>query len=525
MTNRLYLRSLASAGLVLAAVTMAACSGGDGGTTDPPDGPTTGTIAVSATTTGDDQDANGYSVMLDGTDKAAIGANESVNLSDVSPGNRSVALSGVAQNCSVGGEHPRSVSVTAGATAPAAFEISCVAAVGSIEVTVSTTGDGTDPDGYLVSVDGGAGEAIDANGSVTVADVAAGMRQVALGGAASNCQVLGSNPQSVDVPAGGQAQVAFSVSCMAPPPGKIAFLSSRDGVQLEVYVMNGAGGGVTRVTEMAEVKWAPAARLSPDGTRILFVTEDPPDLWVVNTDGTGLLNLTNSPEEENPSSLAWSPDGTRIAYAVGSEGDTGLWVMNSDGSGRTQLSDMGADYLDWTPDGTRIAFQAVDPVLCCDSYIWSMNSDGSGLEQLSEGSDRHPHWSPDGTRIAFLRSAAGGGSDLWMMNADGTNPHLIVSQASRIAWSPDGTRIAFSGVGLETVRPDGSGRLQLVDMNIDSRSGYPYWSPDGSTIAFMSYPNGVLGEPRDIFTIKPDGTGLTNITNHPAADEIGSWGP
>jgi len=63
-------------------------------------------------------------------------------------------------------------------------------------------------------------------------------------------------------------------------------------------------------------------------------------------------------------------------------------------------------------------------------------------------------------------------------------------------------------------------------MNIDNSSGYPYWSPDGSTIAFMSWPSGIPGGgPRDIFTIKSDGTGLTNITSHPAADEIGSWGP
>ena len=68
----------------------AACGGSDG-PTDLPEGPTTGTIAVSAVTTGDDHDTNGYSVILDGTEKAAIGANGSVNLSDVSPGSRSVS--------------------------------------------------------------------------------------------------------------------------------------------------------------------------------------------------------------------------------------------------------------------------------------------------------------------------------------------------------------------------------------------------------------------------------------------------
>lgn len=516
------------AGWLATLLMLGACGGSDSGPTgpsNPPPGPTTGTISVSVTTIGDSQDTDGYSVMLDGTAKAAIGANGSVSLSSVSPGNRLVSLSGVAQNCAIDGEHPQSVSVSAGVTAQASFQIVCVVAVGSIEVTVTTAGAGTDPDGYLVRVDGGGGEAVSANEVITLDLVTSGTRQVGLDDVDTNCQVQGENPTTADVPVGGQAQVAFSVSCVAPPPGTIAFLSSRDGVQLEVYVMNGAGGGVTRVTQMPEIKWAPIARLSPDGTRILFVTVDPPDLWAVNTDGTGLLNLTNSPEEENPTALAWSPDGSRIAHGVGSEGGTGLWVVNSDGTGRQQLSNMAADYLDWSPDGTRIAFQAVDPVVCCDSYIWFVNSDGSGLQQLSEGNDGHPHWSPDGTRIAFLRSAPGGGFDLWIMNVDGSDPHLIVAQASRLAWSPDGSRIAFSGVGLETVNPDGSGRLQLVDMNIDSNLGYPYWSPDGSTIAFMSWPSGIPERPRDIFTIRTDGSGLTNITSHPAADEIGSWGP
>jgi len=512
--------------LLLSVAVAAACSGSDNGTTDPPDGPTTGTIAVSATTGGDDQDTNGYSVMLDGTEKAAIGANGSVNLTSVSPGNRSVSLSGVEQNCTVGSEHPRSVSVTAGATAQAAFEVSCVATVGSIEVTVSTTGDGTDPDGYLVTVDGGAGEPIGVNQSLTISNVRTGNRQVELSDAAANCSITGANPATAAVPLGGAAAVSFAVECVQPPPGKIAFVSSRDGPQDEIYIMNGAGGGVTRLTNMAEEKWWPVARLSPDGTQVLFAAGDPADLWIVNIDGTGVLQLTNSTEWElDYSSATWSPDGTKIAYI---DNSASPWIMNRDGTGKTLLSDLrGGGGLSWSPDGTRIAFSAQDPVVCCDNYIWSINLDGSGLQQLSDGTDvidLTVKWSPDGAQIAFVRVMPG--HDLWVMNADGSDPTLVATSASRPAWSPDGSLIAFAGQGLEMVRPDGSERRQLVDMDIQQDSGFPYWSPDGSTIAFMSWPNGIPGGgPRDIFTIKSDGTGLTNITNHPAADEIGSWGP
>ena len=503
----------------------AACGGDDGGTTGPSDGPTTGTIAVAATTTGDDMDINGYSVMLDGTERAAIGSNGSVNLTSVDPGSRSVSLSGVAENCAVGGEHPRSVSVSAGATAQAAFEVACVATVGSIEVTTTTTGEGVDPDGYVVTVDGGSGQSIGANQTLTIPDIPVGNRQVELSDIASNCSVAGENPTSATVPLGGSVDVSFDISCTAPPPGTIAFISSRDGPQDEVYIMNGAGGGVTRLTDMAEPKHPPTARLSPDGTKVLFAAGEPADLWVANVDGTGLQRLTNATEWSiDHVNAVWSPDGTQVAYSD----DGVIWMINDDGTARTLFTDLySSQNPAWSPDGTRIAFTAQDTSVCCDHYIWSSNVDGSDLQQLSGGTDvidRQARWSPDGARIAFVRGVTDWG--IWVMNADGTGSQLVVADVGRPAWSPDGSLIAFAGQGLETVRPDGSDRRQLVDMNIDTDSGYPYWSPDGSTIAFMSWPSGTAGAGyRDIFTIKPDGSGLTNITNHPAEDAIGSWGP
>jgi Tol biopolymer transport system component len=47
------------------------------------------------------------------------------------------------------------------------------------------------------------------------------------------------------------------------------------------------------------------------------------------------------------------------------------------------------------------------------------------------------------------------------------------------------------------------------------------WSPDGSQIAFTSPRNGSW----DIYTIRPDGTDLTRITDSPNAEFSPSWSP
>ena len=64
----------------------------------------------------------------------------------------------------------------------------------------------------------------------------------------------------------------------------------------------------------------------------------------------------------------------------------------------------------------------------------------------------HPDWSPDGARIAF-DADTGGGNEIWVVNADGSNAAVIVlrsidcaiscGEVALPAWSPDGSEIAF----------------------------------------------------------------------------------
>src|SRR5438309_1386348 len=181
----------------------------------------TGTLTVTASTTGSNLDPDGYTVTLDGnasTSQPLATNGGTATFKAVAAGSHSVALSGVATNCTVSGPNPQSVTVPADGTASASFTVTCVAQTGTLTVTASTTGSNLDPDGYTVTLDGNAStsQPLATNGgTATFNAVAAGSHSVALSGVATNCTVSGPNPQSVTVPAGGTASASFTVNCTA----------------------------------------------------------------------------------------------------------------------------------------------------------------------------------------------------------------------------------------------------------------------------------------------------------------------
>src|SRR5438034_10616389 len=64
-------------------------------------GPNTGAIRITVTTTGAELDGNGYSIALDGGAGQAIPVNDTVTLAGLSAGSHHVLLSGLAVNCAV----------------------------------------------------------------------------------------------------------------------------------------------------------------------------------------------------------------------------------------------------------------------------------------------------------------------------------------------------------------------------------------------------------------------------------------
>jgi hypothetical protein len=172
-----------------------------------------GNLSVTTTTSGEDVDPDGYEVSVDGGVAESIDLDDTLTFPDLAVGNHDVELTGVADNCVIQGENPRSVPVADGQTTPTTFAVVCETTTGAIRVTVFTSGTLQDTDGYTVDLDGRLTETVPPNGSVTFDPVEAGTHRVTLGDIRSTCQVDGDNPVDIDVTTGETADVEFRVRC------------------------------------------------------------------------------------------------------------------------------------------------------------------------------------------------------------------------------------------------------------------------------------------------------------------------
>ena len=103
--------------------------------------------------------------------------------------------------------------------------------------------------------------------------------------------------------------------------------------------MNADGSGETQLTaNIDSVDGSPT--WSPDGTKIAFLSSRDiifKEIYVMNADGTGVTRLTNNNSDDVEPS--WSPDGTKIAFRSERDGDGEIFVMNADGTGQTKITD------------------------------------------------------------------------------------------------------------------------------------------------------------------------------------------
>lgn len=118
--------------------------------------------------------------------------------------------------------------------------------------------------------------------------------------------------------------------------------------------------------------------------------------------------------------------------------------------------------------------------------------------------DFSPRWTPDG-RIGFL-STRSGDTQLWEMNANGTNPKQVTSIEGGInafAYAPSGDRIMYTkNVQIEKTTKDLHPDMPKANVRISDNMMYRHWNywRDGSFshIFIASYQNGTIGEGIDI---------------------------
>jgi Tol biopolymer transport system component len=164
------------------------------------------------------------------------------------------------------------------------------------------------------------------------------------------------------------------------------------------------------------------------------------------------------------------------------------------------------------------------------SNIYSVRPNGNGLVRLTNSTafDLCPDYSRDGRLITFCSNRSGS-FEIWAMNADGSNVHMVTNGNRFIFpdYSPDASKIVFSGTAAATdvnqnvyvINADGTGITQLTT---DGNNQYPTFSPNGKKIAFTSDRTGV----EQVWVMNADGSNQTQISHSGVTeDQVPDWSP
>jgi len=272
--------------------------------------------------------------------------------------------------------------------------------------------------------------------------------------------------------------------CLPRQSDHIYFASNRDGVGNNLFVIDKEGGELRQLTRDLRPDWEPYPALSPDGKMLVFVSshlDSNLEVYVMDPAGGGPMRLTDTPEDEDRP--VFTPDG-RISFDSERSGDWELWVMDADGGNPVRLTDSpGIDEgSSWSPDGKLVAFASEREGRF---GIYLAGPDGSEPRRLYGGASfncNDPAWSPDGKLIAFAGDE-GGTYDIYTIALDGSKPVRLTGddgygQERYPCWSADGERLAYAKLEAGdwevcTMKADGTEKKQLTDNTADD--GLPAW--------------------------------------------------
>ncbi|PWH17118.1 MAG: hypothetical protein DDG60_03065 [Anaerolineae bacterium] len=206
--------------------------------------------------------------------------------------------------------------------------------------------------------------------------------------------------------------------------------------------------------------------------------------------------------------LAWHPDGGSVYLKIGMLSFPQIIRVDVETLKAVELSISAFVYdLAVSPDGKKTLYSLSNGIgFGSETWLGAENAQNPSQLWLEP---RHiialAQFSPDGSHIAYIKmpdsQQAYPAGELWIVNADGSNPmYIAVADAGRgypPVWAPDGNKIAF--VGRTDPADDRSRTLSIYDLQSGIVSVYPAvmvtppaWSPDGELLTFTVRENDTI---------------------------------
>jgi hypothetical protein len=240
---------------------------------------------------------------------------------------------------------------------------------------------------------------------------------------------------------------------LSPDGTKIAFLSERDRLSIDLYLAEATTGRILRklVSTAADPHFESLQFLASAGAwdsqsqrlAIASVTGGRPALAIIDSSNGRITQQVKFPELGEIFQPTWSPDGKAIAFSAQVGGFTDLFVHDL-GTGQTRrlTTDAFADLQPaWSPDGTRLAF--VTDRFSTDLATLSTGNYGLAFLSLADasivrldvgltGNAINPQWSKDGATLYFV-GEHNGRRNLWRTNLQTKATSQVTDELTGVA--------------------------------------------------------------------------------------------
>jgi serine/threonine protein kinase len=286
------------------------------------------------------------------------------------------------------------------------------------------------------------------------------------------------------------------------PDGNWLSLSLNDDIERGIVLLRVEGGELRRISSPQPPAFDQSPAFDQDGHRLAYAScagEYSCDVYVQDLDARYSPRGLPRPITRQRASITgvtWSRDGGSLIYAASQLAGMlpYLWQARADGRQAPQRLEI-AGPLAYSPSASPTANRLIFSRRLRDYDIWRYRT-GDGIEPLimSSLADYNPQFSPDGTRIAFESSRSGEAEEIWVAQADGSQPVQITNRLGRHQgtprWSPDSRWIAFDSQGQDghwdiyVIEAAGGSPRRITFEPSDENQ--PFWSHDGNWIYFRS---------------------------------------